>query len=384
MRLIRPLLIPSPYNVASHQLTSSNVSEAEYSAWNIATAYSIGDRVQVVDPTSTVTISVAIPCKITWTAHALPEKTAVRITTTGTLPTGLTAGQVYYTKNTTANDFELSLTPGGASLATSGSQSGTHTALATIHNVYEALASTTGDAPPISPAKWALADATNRWRMHSGVVSSQTSNTDTINNTYTLDGRANAVALLNINAQSVQVIMTDSVDGEVYNQTQSGVSLSGIDDHYKWYFEPPVRITELSFLNLPNYTGADIQVILDNTGETALCGALVIGNNMDTGTTFYGMTMSIQDYSIKEVDSFGNASVTERNFRREIVIKSMISNHTLDAIFNELAKLRARPVVYIGADDYGASMAYGYFRDFNIELALTNHSYVSIEIEGLT
>jgi hypothetical protein len=384
MKLIRPLLIPAPFNVASHHLTSSNVTETEYAAYVITTAYLPGDRVQVVDPTNTVTISIGIPCLVTWAAHALPDKTAVRITTTGALPTGLTAGQVYYTKNTTADTFEISEIPSGAALNTSGTQSGTHTALATLHNVYEALEATTGDAPPISPVQWALADATNRWRMHSGVVSSQTSNVDVINNTYKIDGRANAVVLLNINGASAQVVMTDTVDGVVFDETKSGISLSGINDFYKWYFEPPSRISELAFFDLPNYTGAEIQIIITDTGGTALCGALVIGNNMDMGHTFYGMGMSIQDFSVKDVDAFGNASVTERSFRREINIKAMISNNMLDAIFNELAKLRARPVVFIGADQYGASMAYGYYRDFNIELALTNDSFINIEIEGLT
>ncbi|MDO8980540.1 MAG: hypothetical protein Q7V17_15035 [Afipia sp.] len=44
---------------------------------------------------------------------------------TGALPTGVTAGTVYYARNVTTDTFEFATAPGGASIATSGTQSGT-------------------------------------------------------------------------------------------------------------------------------------------------------------------------------------------------------------------------------------------------------------------
>lgn len=80
------------------------------------------------DPASrTATVTIASPGVFTATAHGLVDGNTVRLVTTGALPTGLAADVTYYVVNKTTNTFELSLTSGGASINTSGSQSGTHT-----------------------------------------------------------------------------------------------------------------------------------------------------------------------------------------------------------------------------------------------------------------
>lgn len=77
---------------------------------------------------STVTITIASPGVVSWTAHGLAAGTPIVFSTTGALPTGLTAGTVYFVLAPNANDFTVSATSGGAAINTSGSQSGVHTA----------------------------------------------------------------------------------------------------------------------------------------------------------------------------------------------------------------------------------------------------------------
>lgn len=77
---------------------------------------------------STVTITIASPGVVTWTGHGLAANAEISLTTTGALPTGLTANTKYYVRNPGTDTFELSATSGGASINTSGTQSGTHTA----------------------------------------------------------------------------------------------------------------------------------------------------------------------------------------------------------------------------------------------------------------
>lgn len=71
------------------------------------------------------TVSIASPAVVTTTIE-LADGTAISLTTNGTLPTGLTPGVVYYVVNSSGTTFNLSSTPGGASITTSGSQSGVH------------------------------------------------------------------------------------------------------------------------------------------------------------------------------------------------------------------------------------------------------------------
>ncbi len=73
----------------------------------------------------TVTFTIATPCVATFSV-LLAEGTAVQFSTTGALPTGLTAGTTYYLRNVDGVTANLSATPTGAIINTSGSQSGVH------------------------------------------------------------------------------------------------------------------------------------------------------------------------------------------------------------------------------------------------------------------
>lgn len=77
---------------------------------------------------ATVTITIASPGVVTWAGHGFAANTAIILNTTGALPTGLTVGAIYYVRNPATDTFELSATVGGASINTTGIQSGTHSA----------------------------------------------------------------------------------------------------------------------------------------------------------------------------------------------------------------------------------------------------------------
>jgi hypothetical protein len=79
-------------------------------------------------------MTIASPCVVTLTTNGFTAGQAVQFTTTGALPTGVTAGVTYYAGNIATNTFNLYDTEanaitGGATgrVDTSGTQSGTHT-----------------------------------------------------------------------------------------------------------------------------------------------------------------------------------------------------------------------------------------------------------------
>jgi len=72
----------------------------------------------------TVTMTIATPCVVT-SPVTLADGTPISFSTTGALPTGLLPGITYYVKYLTANTFNVAATAGGASINTSGTQSGT-------------------------------------------------------------------------------------------------------------------------------------------------------------------------------------------------------------------------------------------------------------------
>lgn len=76
-----------------------------------------------------VTITIAAPGVVSYTAHGFAIGQPIQLTTSGALPTGLLPDTTYYVlaAGFGANSFQLGLTNGGAAINTSGAQSGTHT-----------------------------------------------------------------------------------------------------------------------------------------------------------------------------------------------------------------------------------------------------------------
>jgi hypothetical protein len=98
---------------------------------------------------ATFTVTIATPAVVT-ASISLLDNTPVILTNTGypsALPTGLSVGTTYYVKSSTGTTFNLSLTPGGAAINTTGSQSGTHYILPNAINITSLSGSS--DAPTI-------------------------------------------------------------------------------------------------------------------------------------------------------------------------------------------------------------------------------------------
>ena len=95
-----------------------------------------------------VTMTIASPCVVTSTNHGLRNGTRLVFSTTGALPTGITAGTTYYAKSTAANTFNLYTDAALTSIVnTSGTQSGTHTAKSRLMlDYFEQYAGRWGDA----------------------------------------------------------------------------------------------------------------------------------------------------------------------------------------------------------------------------------------------
>jgi len=74
---------------------------------------------------STFTVTIASPGVLS-TSLNLTNGTALTLTTTGALPTGLTVGTVYYVVGVSGTSFSLAATYGGSAINTTGVQSGVH------------------------------------------------------------------------------------------------------------------------------------------------------------------------------------------------------------------------------------------------------------------
>ena len=261
--------------------------------------------------------------------------------------------------------------------------------IGTTHKVYESLvASNLGNDPTTDDGtNWLVLGATNRWKAFDQKIGDPVVQATSID--YTLsdpNSNVTSIALFGLKGASANVTVTDTTEGEVYNKTISLLDNRNIVDWYTYFFEEQVQREQAQFLDLPPYLGADIDVtVTANTGENTELGQLVLGFLSSLGVTSYGTAISIEDFSRKETDAFGNFIVVQRAFSQLADFDVQFETANARKIQRTLAALRATPVVYIGSEDtaYGTTI-YGFYRRFDLTLDGPSLSFGAIEVEGLT
>lgn len=255
--------------------------------------------------------------------------------------------------------------------------------------VWEALAAVPAGVEPgaetvttANPAKWLDTGAVNRWRMFDDKVGTVTSREGSVAVTLQPGRAVTALAALNLNGLALEVTMTDPAEGEVFHSATPLADV-GVGNWYEYFFLPIGRISDITLTNLPSYPAATLAVTVTST-DTAEVGSLSVGTQEEIGTACYGTSVGIIDYSRKEVDQYGNASILERSFAKRAEYGVVIETAQVSRVQRLLASIRARPVIWIGDESMEATIVYGFFKDFGITIAGPTMSDASITVEGLT
>ena len=265
---------------------------------------------------------------------------------------------------------------------------GNRVILLSTHRIYEAVGSSTGVNPATDDGtNWLNIGATNRWKAFDQKISDPVTQLDSISYTLTDDNSTpTAVALFGLKGVTATVTVTDSVEGVVYNQTNSLLDSDEIFDWFSYFFEEITYVSTTLFTGIPPYRGSTVSVtVTEDTGETAQLGQLVFGSLTELGVTTYGTAISIQDFSRKETDAFGNFIVVERAFANLVDFDVRLPTQTAGRVRRILAEYRATPIVYIGNEDSSfGTVVYGFYRNFDITLDTPSLSFAAIEVEGLS
>lgn len=258
-----------------------------------------------------------------------------------------------------------------------------------IHNVYESLQASNLNHNPTTdnqdaPVYWILVSKTNRWKMFDNATSSQTQNANAINVVTSYSSRPNSVFFGNVEAQTIRVVMRDSSNTIVFDQTYQMYEDTGTPSYYSWFLSQLKNKKDLFVYPLPAYSNCKIEAYITNTGQTAKCGTMVVGFAEDIGLTELGASVGIQDYSVKQRNEFGDYQILERAFNKRGQFNIFVNNSEIDRLQNTLAEFRATASVYVASTKYASTYIYGFYRDFDIVIAYNNYSLVNIELEGLT
>lgn len=125
---------PVPGSITGTFVEGETVTETDTVAKGVLRRLDDGgsSKALYVQPTTvgTVTVTIATPGVFTLEDHGFSAGDGVSFTTTGALPTGISANTNYFViaSGLTDDEFQVSATSGGSAINTSGTQSGTHTA----------------------------------------------------------------------------------------------------------------------------------------------------------------------------------------------------------------------------------------------------------------
>lgn len=256
-------------------------------------------------------------------------------------------------------------------------------------DVYEVVAiPDTTDEPVAGAAKepptWLRVGKINRFKMFSFVIGEATTVASPLEVTVNFPFLINGVALFDLAATSVQVVVEDAVEGIVYDETRQLADPIGINNWFAFFYTPFALKSDAVFTDLPSFAAADVTVTVINTDGDVSVGEMIVGRIEDIGVTLQNFTFGIEDFSRKERDIFGNFTIIERRFAKVANFDVFLENSDVNRVFGQLAKVRATPTVYIGAGDKPETVVVGFYKDFSILRTGPVTSEMTLEIEGLT
>lgn len=263
------------------------------------------------------------------------------------------------------------------------------------HKIYLCKVSNTGETPTTSSniyddsdsenitGYWTEISATNRWRMFDGKSRAVSSNTDSVEFSVIPGSFFNAIALLNVEADAVTVVVNDPIDGEVYRRSVSMIDNSEVTGWYSWLNASISKKSNFVLTDLPAYPSATVTVTATDTNSTVDVGEFVSGVIKHIGSTQYGYTIAMSDYSTKSVDD-GVATLEEGVSSDTGSYTVLVKKSKKAYVKKILRNNRAKGIVFIGHEDSEETIAYAFLTDFDMSVENNVYAYCSIDYEELS
>lgn len=259
--------------------------------------------------------------------------------------------------------------------------------LADTRRVYQSVqAGNTGHDPRTAPTWWVDVGATNPWAMFDGGLGTLTQSTTAV--TVVLrPGMVSAIALLQVRAAFVRVVMRSTSGGvTVYDKTEA-MNRAFVTNWWEYFTAPFEYRNEVIFMGLPAYPDCELEVTITSDNVVpAQCGEMVLGSAFTLGDPQQGARLGLVDYSRKDTDEWGNTTLTQRAFARTLDLPLLLDAEQLSKVYGLLSSLRATPIVVIPSamSRFSAMVVYGWIGDFSIELQSYSKYYCNLQVKGLT
>lgn len=255
-----------------------------------------------------------------------------------------------------------------------------------LDRTYESLINTNlNKQPDTNPTSWLDVGPSNKMAAFDRTISTPSSGTGPLVMDITPNSTVTSIAIIGLNlAQQLIVEVEDPSEGVVYSKT---IQLDGsiITSWFDYFFEEFDQLRDIVLTDIPPYKNATTTITVVGSTSCSV-SEVILGTVFDIGSTQYGVSFGIRDYSIKEEDDYGNIKFVQRNYARRVEPMVMIENTSLRKIDRLLTSIRAKPTVFIPteAEGYDPLITYGFLSDWNIEIPYPTSSLLRLDIKGLT
>jgi len=257
------------------------------------------------------------------------------------------------------------------------------------HAIYESVMTTanTGNAPATSPTKWKKVSATNRYKMFDTVNSTASFRASPLSVQLRPKAAVNTVSLSNIaGATRVRIRAVDPVAGSVYDKTQFLTGVLPRSSWYDFFFAPRIPAVDVLATDLPAYPNADVLIdLVDGAGGEVAVGTCLIGQTVEVGDGVrFGVKVGIQDYSRQTVNDYGDLVLNVGAYAKRASFPLRIPNQYLDVVQMLFARMRSKPVLFIGYEPYKCTVVFGIYKSFEILIGYATFSDCNVDLLGLT
>jgi len=251
--------------------------------------------------------------------------------------------------------------------------------------VYEVTATTsTTDEPTagVAEGSWIRVGSINRLSMFDFTIGRKTTRASPIVVEVTPGRIANALALFQIEGAAVRVEVDDPVEGVLYDRTIQLVDNSAVQSVYDFFFAPYDVATDAVFMDLPNLPGAAVRITITGPGDVSV-GEVVLGQQQRLGITSRDVSLSIEDFSIKNEDGFGNVDIDERPYTDVVSFKVYVKAAQQKLVKRRLAEQRAKPAFYAAAENRPETHVLGFLNNLVITRTTPIEAEMRIEVESI-
>jgi hypothetical protein len=190
--------------------------------------------------------------------------------------------------------------------------------------------------------------------------------------------------LLNLDAAAVHVVMTDPLDGIVYDSGLVPLSdPNGVSNFWRWLYTPISLKRDIVFLDMPMYANARLDVRISRPNGIAKCGVCATGLLRTLGTSDWGTSVGIKNYTKITEDDFGNRFIVRRSYSKLMNVPVTVPRNQVDYVQRMMTDLKDENLVWIASQEYESTIVFGAADSFEQVIAYWDYSRLQLKIQGL-